>query len=283
MWGKMTNISIIIPTFNRAATLGKAIRSALEQTFSPLEVLVCDDGSTDKSREIVRSINDSRVRWIDGERSGRPAIPRNRGIRASRGEWLAFLDSDDEWLPEKFEKQLAHANKMGCDAVCSNAIRWIPSQEYSGPMFVRWTLGDSISFPALLQNNYVICSSVLIKKDIVNRYQGFPEDKAFRTNQDYALWLRIATFTNFAYLNEPLLIYRDEPEASIRAHSSSVWQQRITILKYFVSWAHGTEYAIKNNKEYLDLAQKSLLRARAENRRLRLRTMLSKPKRWVVK
>ena len=153
MWGKMSNISVVIPTFNRAATLGKAIRSALEQTFPPLEVLICDDGSTDKSREIVESINDSRVRWIDGEHGGRPGIPRNRGIRASRGEWLAFLDSDDEWLPEKLEKQLTHANKMGCDAVCSNAIRYIPSQGHLGPMFVRWTLGISVSFPVLLQNN----------------------------------------------------------------------------------------------------------------------------------
>jgi len=278
----MSSISVIIPTSNRAATLEKSIRSALEQTFSPLEVLVCDDGSMDKSREIVGLINDSRVRWIDGEGGGRPAIPRNRGIGASRGEWLAFLDSDDEWLPEKLEKQLTHASKMGCGAVCSNAIRYIPSQGHLGPMFVRWTLGNSVSFPALLQNNYVICSSVLIKKDIVNKCKGFPKDKALKAVEDYALWLRSATFTNFAYLNEPLLIYRDEPEASIRAYGSSVWQQRITILKSFVSWAHGTEYTIKN-REYLDLAQKSLLRARAENRRLRLRTMLSKLKRWIIK
>lgn len=104
----MTKISVIIPTWNRAETLGKAISSALNQTFPPFEIVVCGvDGSPDQ--EIFNLINDPRMRWIEGGRDGLASIPRNRGIKASRGEWLAFLDSDDEWLPDKLEKQLEHA------------------------------------------------------------------------------------------------------------------------------------------------------------------------------
>ena len=259
----MRGISVIIPTWNSASTLEKSIRSALEQILSPLEVLVCDDGSTDESREIVDSINDSRVQWIAGAHSGRPAIPRNRGIRASRGEWLAFLDSDDEWLPEKLENQFALVNKMGCDASCSNAIRYVPLQGHLGAYY-KHNIGEVISFTELIHNNYVICSSVLIKKDIVDKCNEFPEDKAVKAVEDYALWLRTATFTNFAYVNEPQLIYRDEPEASIRAYNhSSIREQRINVLKSFISWAQETND--RSNKHYLTLAKKLLWQAKIEN------------------
>ena len=91
------SVSVIIPTWNRAHTLPRAIESVLSQSLPILEVLICDDGSTDGTAEAVMAMarQDPRIRWLPGERGGRPAIPRNRGIRESRGEWLAFLDSDD--------------------------------------------------------------------------------------------------------------------------------------------------------------------------------------------
>jgi len=239
----MSLISVIIPTWNREATLENAIRSASKQTLPHIEVLVCDDGSTDNSREIVRSINDSRVRWIEGEHSGKPAVPRNRGIKESQGEWIAFLDSDDEWLPEILEKQFIFANKVGCNAVCSNATRYVPSQNYSGTVLENFNLGESISFSELLNINYVICSSVLIKKNIVNKCKGFSECEKLIGVEDYSLWLRAATFTNFAYLNEPLLVYRDDPKFSIRSSiSSSFYEQKINILKSLILWIHETNY-----------------------------------------
>jgi len=154
----VTNVSVIIPTWNRANTIERALRSSLAQSASPLEVLVCDDGSTDNTRELVLSIGDSRARWIDAKRSGRPAIPRNRGIQSSRGEWLAFLDSDDEWLPDKLEKQLAVAEESGCMAVCSNALRFVAAKGDQGPLL---SLGkERLTFNDLVDNNRVICSSV---------------------------------------------------------------------------------------------------------------------------
>ncbi|AYK14399.1 MAG: glycosyltransferase family 2 protein [Methanosarcina flavescens] len=252
----MAEISVIIPTWNRAETLGKAISSALNQTLSPYEVLVCGvDGSPDQ--KVVNSINDPRVRWIEGGKDGLASIPRNIGIKASKGEWLAFLDSDDEWLPEKLEKQFKHATEIGCDASCTNAIRYIPSQEYTGE-YVDDIFEDQISFPLLLKDNCIICSSVLVKKELVEKSNYFPEDPKLKVGEDYALWLRIATLTNFAFVNEPLLIYRDDPQNSIRAFCLPYWDLKANVLKSFISWAEN-ESVDKVNRKYLGLAKKFLL------------------------
>ena len=252
----MAEISVIIPTWNRAETLGKAISSALNQTLSPYEVLVCGvDGSPDQ--KVVNSINDPRVRWIEGGKDGLASIPRNIGIKASKGEWLAFLDSDDEWLPEKLEKQFKHATEIGCDASCTNAIRYIPSQEYTGE-YVDDIFEDQISFPLLLKDNCIICSSVLVKKELVEKSNYFPEDPKLKVGKDYALWLRIATLTNFAFVNEPLLIYRDDPQNSIRAFCLPYWDLKANVLKSFISWAEN-ESVDKVNRKYLGLAKKFLL------------------------
>ncbi|RXA19349.1 glycosyltransferase [Methanosarcina sp. MSH10X1] len=252
----MTEISVIIPTWNRAETLGKAISSALNQTLPPFEILVCGvDGSPDQ--KVVNLINDPRVRWVEGGKDGLASIPRNRGIRASRGEWLAFLDSDDEWLPEKLEKQFKHATKIGCDASCTNAMRYIPSQGYIGE-YVDDIFEDQISFPLLLKDNCIICSSVLVKKELVEKSNYFPEDHILKIGEDYALWLRIATLTNFAYVSEPLLIYRDEPQNSIRASCPPYWDLKANVLKSFVAWVEN-ESVDKINRKYLVLAKNLLL------------------------
>src|SRR5512143_1318657 len=106
-------VSVIIPTWNRGDTILGAIRSALEQSHPVREVLVCDDGSTDGSEAIVHALSDFRVKWLPGAHGGMPAVPRNRGVEASESEWIAFLDSDDRWSPEKLECQIAIAERGG--------------------------------------------------------------------------------------------------------------------------------------------------------------------------
>jgi len=277
----MINISVIIPTWNRVETLENAIRSALKQTLPPIEVLICDDGSTDNSLGIVKSINDPRVRWIEGKHSGNPAVPRNRGIKESQGEWIAFLDSDDEWLPEKLEKQLVHTNKMGYDAVCSDAIRYVLSQNYSGTVLENVKLGESISFIELLKINYIICSSVLIKKNIVSKCKGFSECEKLIGVEDYSLWLRAATFINFAYIKEPLLIYRDDPKFSIRGSISySFHEQKINLLKSLILWMHETNYN-KSNKLYVDLTKRMFWHVKKEKLKMRIKQILTKTKGWI--
>ena len=239
----MSDVSVIIPTWNRAATLEKVVRSALAQTLPPLEVLVCDDGSTDDSREIIEAICDSRVKWIEGPRGGRPAIPRNRGIRESRGEWLAFLDDDDEWLPEKLERQIAAIKASGGLACCSNALRFIPGRGSVGPYLTA--TNTTLTFNDLLKVNQVICSSAIIHNSLVSSVLGFPEDEHLKAWEDYALWLRIATQTNFTFVAEPMLVYLDDAASSVRNEQVNVCAQRRAVFNNFKRW--GKEHGVSSS------------------------------------
>lgn len=226
-------ISVIIPTWNRALYVTDAINSALRQTYPPHEILVCDDGSTDNTEEIVRGIGDSRIRWISGAHAGCPAVPRNRGIAASVGDWIAFLDSDDVWLPEKLEAQLALVKKTGARAVCSNAYR-----EVDGKIDGRLISEESpqLRFSDLVKDNKVVCSSVVVSRSVLQQTGGFPEHAALRVGEDFCLWLKVSRLTPFAYADEAFVIYKDAPATSVRAEGPSVDKQRTRAFRSFIAW-----------------------------------------------
>lgn len=229
------SVSVIIPTWNRVKLLDRAIRSCLSQTVPVLEILVCDDGSTDGTEDLVRNFNDPRVKWCPGGHDGRPAIPRNRGIRSSLGEWVAFLDDDDEWLPEKVERQILLAEKLNCTAVCSNAYRVLPKNDLRLELLLRIN-ENRLSFPELLQLNQVVCSSAMIRKEIFSVVGGFPEQPEITVGEDYALWLRVATQTDFAFVEAPLIRYFDDPHNSIRRGNDDFVQTQ-NVFKDFLIWA----------------------------------------------
>ena len=227
-------VSVIIPTWNRATTVIPAIESALGQTHAPLEVLVCDDASTDDTEERVRRMSDPRVHWLPGPRGGRPAIPRNRGMAAARGEWLAFLDSDDEWLPDKLEAQLQAVQRSGRLASCTNAWRIVATARQADPL-----VNDpprALGFDTMLAGNIVVCSSALIHRTLLPAVEGFPEAKLFTAIEDYALWLRVSALTQFDCLVTPHVLYRDDPAVSLRADGIEGARQRVEILIDFLTW-----------------------------------------------
>ena len=246
----METISVIIPTWNRAPMIVKAIKSVLDQTLPVLEILVCDDGSTDDTFEFVKSFKNSKVKWIPGEHTGLPAIVRNKGIKKSRGGWIAFLDSDDEWLPKKLEKQFRLIKKTACHAVCSNALK-ITSKSKVTTKYFDYNKKE-FEFKDLLKTNYVICSSVIIRKSLIGKCIGFPETIKLRTGQDYAFWLRVSTQTKFAYLKEALVYYFDEPSKSIRRLTKNPKLQKKFVLQDFLSWG------IKNKVLYKYLLKASV-------------------------
>ena len=227
-------ISVVIPTYNRAADLVKAVRSALQQTYPVAEVLVCDDGSSDNSKALITALNDPIVKWIDCGKNGGPAIPRNIGVKHSLGSWIAFLDSDDSWVPEKLEKQMAAIQQLNVKAACSNATRIRKGENHGSYSYFN---KKNIGLVDLFYQNAVICSSVLVNKEVLISCSLFPEGKAFTAIEDYALWVRVATQTDFAYLDECLVNYFDNFETSIRSeHSNDSWAIFELIFSDFKEW-----------------------------------------------
>jgi len=223
-------VSVVIPTYNRASLLVEAIESVLKQTYPAFEILVCDDGSTDNSKELVASFDNQIVKWIDCGKNGRPAIPRNIGIKESKGDWVAFLDSDDKWLPNKLECQIKVAEQSHNKLICTNA--WAYS-ESSKRLFFENAINREIGFDELVRSNSIICSSVLCEKKILHKAFLFPEEVELKALEDYVLWLKVAMLTNVEYISEPLVMYLDAPAQSIRNQSDDTITQRAVIFDYF--------------------------------------------------
>lgn len=234
-----TKISVIIPTYNSANTLRATIESCLNQTLPPIEVLVCDDGSTDDSEGIVKSIHNSKVKWIPSLHSGTPAVPRNNGVKIARGKWIAFCDSDDEWLPEKLKKQIDLANKMGFKASCTAALVKM-NGVISNKLVSNWKK-RTIKFNDLLKSNDIVCSSAVIHSSIVQKIGEFSCNLTHRSFADYIYWLRILTLTNFAFVNEPLAIYDDHPQTSIRSDKVSDNELQKISFRNFTKWIDRNE------------------------------------------
>lgn len=219
----MEKVSVIIPTWNRKKTLIKAVKSVLGQSMQPFEILICDDGSTDNTFEIIKSLNNPGVKWIAGRHSGLPAVARNHGIKEAKGEWIAFLDSNDEWFPEKLEKQMVLARQTGCLAICSNT--YSVNTRGQQKKYLDYKKG-MITFSDLIEINYVICSSAIIHSSLLSKCFGFSEISALKTGQDYAFWLKISTQGAFAYLPEPLVLYFDDPSKSNRRFNKNPYLQK---------------------------------------------------------
>lgn len=229
------SVSVIISTYNRPQTLSNAIKSALEQTYTPLEILICDDGFDKNTKYIVDNFNNSVLKYIPGTHSGRPAPSRNRGIRESTGDWVAFLDDDDIWLPDKLETQIFLSSLTGSRAICSNAWR-TKNGNRLGAYFLD-PISEEIRFPDLFRTNSIICSSALVHKSIFSKVDGFPEEEGLCAVEDFALWFRVLTITRFIYSPQCLLEYNDDPSNSIRANQVSINSQRKNIMENFSCWA----------------------------------------------
>ncbi|MEI6296920.1 MAG: glycosyltransferase family 2 protein [bacterium] len=260
-------VSVIIPTYNRAGTIKRAVKSVLVQDVKEIEIIICDDNSTDNTKEIVDNFikKDSRVKFIKSEKnSGLPAVPRNKGAKIAKGEWLAFLDSDDEWLPDKLEKQLTLVEKEKTLAICTNAYKIKPNGEKT--IFHTNHQNNRINFKKELRDNWIINSSVLVKKNVFDSCGGFSEEKELKAMEDYNLWLKILTNTNFTYIDEPLLNYYDNPNQSIRGISIDSYKnnisRKIEVFKNLYNWLlpqeNKTEYKLLSKRTELKLSSQLL-------------------------
>ena len=197
-------VSVVIPVRNRARLLARAILSVLAQSRSELEIIVVDDGSKDDPGATVDSFGDSRIRMLSLAGANGAGRARNEGIRAARGRWIAFLDSDDEWLPRKLELQLARASDPRTTVVycLSYAYDGFTSQLN----LMRTALFEGQVLDHLLRGWVLPTTSVaMIERAALLAVDGFTETLPSR--QDYDLWLKLAQAGNrFAAVREPLVI-----------------------------------------------------------------------------
>ena len=229
--GMAPTVSVIIPTYNRAHLVGRAIRSVLNQTYQDFEIIVVDDGSTDNTEEVVKSFNDPRIRYIRHEKNRGGSAARNTGIRAARGEYIAFLDSDDEWLPEKLAKQLPVFEKDStCGAVYTDLLYMLPDGSVKLCQNYRpegWILKK------LLSSNVVgTTSSVIVRRECFEKIGLF--DESLPSCQDWDMWIRIAKRYSFRKIPEPLTKYRVH-QNRITTDFRAVWQGHLAIMEKYAA------------------------------------------------
>ena len=194
----LARVSVIIPTYNRRSVIDRAIGSVFNQSFGDWELLVVDDGSTDGTWEHLQQYEDQRVRLFRTENKGVSAA-RNLGIQKARGPWVAFLDSDDQWLAAKLEKQMVEAQKNPeCPLIHGNEI-WIRNGVRVNPMKKHEKKGGDV-FSQALKLCCISPSAAMIKKSLLDELGGFRED--FPVCEDYDLWLRITSRYLVGYVGD---------------------------------------------------------------------------------
>jgi len=207
-------VSVVTPLYNSADFIGTTLESLQAQTFGEWEAILVDDGSTDDTPQRVRRfLEDERFSYLRQDNQG-IAAARNRGIRAARGAWIALLDHDDLWMPEKLERQLEAAERNDWDIICTEGeiLRDGRRTRYSDhlPEQTRQALSrpDDPSvdvFELLVRTNFLCASSVLLRRSLFDDHGVL--DPALAPADDYDMWLRCTPHAPLGYLMDPLVVY----------------------------------------------------------------------------
>ncbi len=215
---KKPSVSVIIPVYNRSSLLREAVSSVVRQSFKDFELIIADDCSSEDLRSAVLGIPgiaDVPLKFIRLDaHSGMPGFVRNRGGEKAEGEYIAFLDSDDIWMPNKLEKQLnflAGKTETGGDyfndnsVICHTREKWVRSGKTVSQSSQKHKREGDI-FDDSLWKCIIGPSTVMMRKSLFDRYGGFRED--LEVAEDYELWLRVTAENNVSFIDEPLTIKR---------------------------------------------------------------------------
>jgi len=209
----LPSVSVVIPTYNRRQFIGEAVASVLAQSHRELEVIVVDDGSTDGTGAFLqqRFGHDQRFRYVPQENAER-AVARNTGIRAAQGQWLAFLDSDDLWLPDKLARQVACVTASPELVLVHTGYTEV--DEHNQPLrdiLLNRRTEPETAFGALVTANFICSATPLIRRDAFDRVGLFNEDRRLLCFEDWEMWTRLAAVGPIQYLREPLARHRFHP------------------------------------------------------------------------
>ncbi|MBP7901358.1 MAG: glycosyltransferase [Spirochaetes bacterium] len=241
--------SVIIPVFNRKEFLARAMRSVLSQNFTDYELIIVDDGSTDGLDNIYSQDN---IIFIRKENGG-VSSARNSGIKTASGEYIAFLDSDDEWKTNKLSMQRDYIKENSEIRIFQSDEEWIRRGEKVNPKNIHQKISGDI-FLKSLKLCLVSPSAVVVKKEIFDEYGLFDED--LTVCEDYDLWLRISARENFGLLNQKLIIKYGGSHDQLSASKWGMDRYRIYSMMKFLN---GTYNRLSTEKE-INLKEELILK-----------------------
>ncbi len=213
-------VSIIMPSYNTASFIAESIQSVQAQTYKDWELLIVDDCSTDNTDDAVKPyLEDTRIRYFKNEKNSGAAISRNRALREAKGKWIAFLDSDDLWTPDKLEKQIAFMKENGYHFSYTNYKEIDVDGELNG---VSVTGPKRITRCGMFNYCWPGCLTVMYDVEVI----GLIQIEDIKKNNDYAMWLKVCKKANCYLLDECMALYRRGRAGSISTHS----------IKKLISW-----------------------------------------------
>jgi glycosyltransferase involved in cell wall biosynthesis len=257
-------ITVVIPTYNRLPLVRQAIASVFGQTYSNWELIVVDDGSMDDTVKVIRSIPDSRIRVLELPHCGNIAVLRNTGVIAGSGKWLAFLDSDDIWVPQKLETQLALLDRdgrrwayggfgMANDAGEETAIRAGRYTPHSG-----WILKELLTCEASVN-----IGTLVVDRKLFNELGGFDTEPLLNYREDYDLALRLAMKEEVSASPELLMKVREHP-GRVTNSVDNGYERSAYVYRHFMKRHPGKEWeAIARRQLAFHLAEAAVKSRRA--------------------
>lgn len=205
-------VSIIMPSYNTSQYIAETIQSVIDQSYQNWELIIVDDCSTDNTDYVVSKINDQRITFLKNKKNSGAAVSRNRALREAKGKWIAFLDSDDLWKPDKLEKQIQFMKKnnyqfsyTNYEEIDSNGMK--KNVVVSGPKIV--------TKKGMFNYCWLGCLTVMYNREAI----GLIQIEDIKKNNDYAMWLQVCKKANCYLLDEVLAEYRRGREGSISTHS----------------------------------------------------------------
>lgn len=195
-------VSIIMPSYNTAEYIAETVQSVIAQIYQNWELIIVDDCSTDDTDEVIKPfLADGRIRYFKNEKNSGAAVSRNRALREAKGKWIAFLDSDDLWLPEKLEKQIAFMEENGYHFSYTD---YMEIDEASKPNGKKVTGPQRITKAGMFNYCWPGCLTVMYNAEAV----GLIQIEDIKKNNDYAMWLKVCKKADCYLLDESLAKYR---------------------------------------------------------------------------
>ncbi len=206
-------VSIIMPSYNTAKFIAESIESVVKQSYSNWELLIVDDCSPDNTDEVVKPyLKDERIKYFKNEKNSGAAVSRNSALREASGKWIAFLDSDDLWMPEKLERQIKFMEKNGYHFSYSNYAEIDTDGKSNG---ITVTGPKKITKKGFFNYCWPGCLTVMYDR----KYIGLIQIADIKKNNDYAMWLKVCQKSDCYLLDEELAMYRRGRAGSVSTHS----------------------------------------------------------------